>query len=63
MADLKSPLGYTFWQFFGKRFQDEIILDLFLAHILEIVRKKSGNHDLLIYVPERFEIKLIWKDI
>ena len=26
---LKSPLGYTFWQIFGKQFLDTIILDLF----------------------------------
>ena len=26
---LKSPLRSTFWQIFGNRFQDEIILDLF----------------------------------
>ena len=29
LANLKSPLRYTFWQSFGKLFIDKIILDLF----------------------------------
>ena len=54
---LKSPLWYTFWQFFGKRFLDAIILDLIYGAYIAESQKKSRNHDLPKCVPEgRFEI-------
>ena len=55
---LKSPLGYTLLQILGKRFLDEIKVDLFSGAHNKESQKKSIKHDLPKCVPEwPFEIK------